>query len=258
MDYETLFQHSEAEQDRINNVARWAALLTGGAIALFGLTRKSATRVALLGTGAAIASFGARSQVSSSEAQANAEAESSIIVNISRQRAYSYWRDFSNLATFMHHLKSVQVVDERHSRWTAYGPLGKEVQWDAEITGERENESIAWRSIDGSDIDVSGSVEFTEATGGRGTLIRVNLRYAPPAGAVGNVAMKLLGKDPSFLMRQDMRRFKALLESGEIPTTEGQSHGPRDAMTRAFQAINPDEPVRKSASRVAGAKRRVS
>jgi uncharacterized membrane protein len=242
-------------RSQTDNTARYAALLTGGAIALFGLTQKSKTRIALVGTGATIASFAMRDQVGDSSSSAS-EARSTIIVNIPPERAYSYWRDFSNLATFMNHLKSVQVTDPRHSRWTAYGPLSKEVQWDAEITDERENELIAWRSIEGSDVNMEGLVQFSRATGGRGTLIEVSLRYEPPAGAVGSAAMKLLGKDPSFLMRQDMRRFKALLEAGEIPTTDGQSHGPRDAVAHAFQAINPDEPVKKSMARSTGARRR--
>jgi uncharacterized membrane protein len=238
--------------------ARILTLLAGAGVAAFGLTRKSATRIAMMATGATIAAFGAFDAGEATSKTACSSAESSIIVNVPRERAYAYWRDFANFPNFMHHLKSVQVTDGRHSRWTAYGPMAKEIEWDAEITEERENERIAWRSIEGSDVEMEGSVEFTEATGRRGTLIKIEMRYSSPGGGAGQIAMKLFGKDPSFLIRQDIRRFKALLETGEVPTTEGQSHGPRSAVSNVFQAINLDEPVKKGPGRTNAARRRVS
>ncbi len=240
--------------------AKFGALLAGLGIAALGLTRKSATRVAMIATGATIASFALRDESSGGQSQSCSRAESSIIVDIPRERAYSFWRDFKNLPLFMNHLKSVEDTDGQHSRWIAYGPMNKEVEWDAEITEEQPNELIMWRSIEGSDVLMLGTVEFTDAVGKRGTLIEVHISYESPGGAVGNTAAKLLGKDPSFLMRQDMRRFKALMEAGEIPTTEGQTHGPRSALSGLFKAMNPDEPVKKNAGRTLSNlnKRRVS
>jgi uncharacterized membrane protein len=238
---------SASETKEIDKTARMMALLTGASIAGFGLTRRSATRVAMVATGLTIASFAARKQEKQRQG-GEACAKASIIVNVPRESVYSFWRDFQNLPRFMNHLKSVNVTDGRRSRWIAYGPFNKEIEWEAEITSELQNERIEWRSIEGSDVDMQGSLGFSDATGKRGTLIEVHIDYRG-AGAVAREAMALMGKDPSFLMRQDMRRFKALLESGEIPTTEGQSHGPRDAMSKLFKAINPDEPVRKRASR---------
>lgn len=250
---------SSQDNHESDSSAKFGALLAGLGIAALGLTRKSATRVAMVATGATIASFALRDD-SAEQSQSSSCATSSIIVNVPRERAYSFWRDFSNLPQFMNHLKSVEVSDGRHSRWVAYGPMNKEIEWDAEITDEQENERILWQSIEGSDISMLGIVEFTEAVGKRGTLIKVNISYESPGGALSNTAAKLLGKDPSFLMRQDMRRFKALLEAGEIPTTEGQSHGPRSLLSGLFGAMNPDEPVKKNAGRsLANAhKRRVS
>src|SRR3954469_13579935 len=113
--------------------AKFAALLAGLGIAALGLTRKSATRAAMLATGGTIASFALRDG-SVSSSQSVSFAESSIIVNVPRQRVFAFWRDFQNLPLFMNHLKSIQVSDPRHSRWIAYGPLNKEIEWDAEIT----------------------------------------------------------------------------------------------------------------------------
>jgi uncharacterized membrane protein len=238
---------SASEWKEIDNTARIVALLAGASIAAFGLTRRSATRAAMVGTGLTIASFATRTQDRRKSGEASADA--TIIVNAPRERVYSFWRDFQNLPRFMNHLKSVKVTDGRHSRWIAYGPFNKEIEWDAEITNEQQNDRIEWRSIEGSDVDMQGSVEFSDATGKRGTLIDVQIAYRGAGSGVAHGVIALMGKDPSFLMRQDMRRFKALLESGEIPTTEGQSHGPRDAMSKFFKAIDPDEPVRKRASR---------
>jgi uncharacterized membrane protein len=245
-----------SEQSRASDPERWVPLLAGSAIALFGLTRKSATRVALFTTGAAIAYAGAKAQDS---APTDSIAESSTIVNVSPQEAFSYWRDFENLGTFMHHIESVHVTDERNSRWTAIGPLGQRLEWDAEITGEVENELIAWRSLPGSDIEVDGQVEFSQAPGDRGTLLNVRIHYSSPVGRFGKMVAKLVGKDPNFLVRQDLRRFKALLEASELPTTEGQSHGPRDAMTGMFRMFDPDRPLsKKSVAKTYVAKRRAS
>jgi uncharacterized membrane protein len=147
----------------------------------------------------------------------------------------------------MHHLQSVTDIGNGRSRWVAIGPLGSKFHWDAEIVNEQPNRSIAWRSLSGSEIEVNGYVEFQPAPGNRGTLVSARIRYRPPAGAVGHAVAKMLGKDPNFLMRQDLRRLKALVETGEIPTTEGQTHGPRSATVAAARLVDPDRPIRGDA-----------
>lgn len=160
----------------------------------------------------------------------------------------------------MRHLDSVSVIGDRRTRWIALGPMGTRVSWDAEIVNERENQSITWRSLPGSDVIVDGSVDFRAATANRGTIISVVIRYDTPGGPVGAAVAKLLGKDPNFMMRQDLRRMKALIEAGEIPTTEGQSHGPRSAITGVARVLNPDRPIRRGSNlaEVISANRRVS
>jgi uncharacterized membrane protein len=227
-----------AQSGRQSTVLRWSAIVGGGAIAILGLTRRSRAGAAMAAAGGLLAYLGSRAG-----AQREIIARSSMLVNCSLDEAYTFWRNFENLPQFMRHLESVSVLDGNRSRWRAIGPLGTRIEWEAEIVNDRANEVIAWRSLPGSDVSVDGIVKFSTAVGNRGTLITPIIAYTPPAGAVGHAFAKLLSKDPSFLMRQDLRRLKALIEAGEIPTVEGQSHGPRSAIAAAARILNPDQPT---------------
>lgn len=217
---------------------QWGALIGGGALAIYGLTRRSPLGVALAAGGGTLAFVGANRKPS----QHNTSPWTSLLVNVKREDAYRFWRDFENLPNFMNRLQSVTVQDERRSSWAAYGPGGRLIEWETEITDERENEYIAWRSLPGSDIRVDGRVEFTEAPAGRGTYIRARLEFGSPVGVSGGVG-KLLSKGANFAIRQDLRRLEALMEAGEIPTIEGQSHGPRDVVTGAMRMADPTRPI---------------
>ena len=140
---------------------------------------------------------------------------------------YECWRDFEKLPTIMSHLESVHVIDEKHSHWVAKAPkmAGGCVEWDAEILEDRPNELIAWRSLPGADVDNRGSVEFTRAHGDRGSIVRVKLEYTPPAGRIGSWFAKLIGENPESQVREDLRRFKRMMEVGENLTTDGQPRG---------------------------------
>ena len=135
----------------------------------------------------------------------------------------------------MRHLDSVRITGERQSEWTAIGPLNARITWRAEITDERENQWLVWRTLPDSALEGRGSVEFHPASGGRGTIVTIAMQYSPPGGAVGKAFATIFGKDPAFTVREDLRRFKALMEAGEIPTIEGQSHGPRSLMVNAMR-----------------------
>ena len=102
--------------------------------------------------------------------------------------------------------------------------------------------------LPGSELEAKGFVKFREAPQGRGTVLEARIRYWIPGGALGRAVSKALGKDPGFMMRQDLRRFKALIETGEVPTTEGQTHGPRSLLTGVARVINPDQPIRRDVS----------
>jgi uncharacterized membrane protein len=147
-----------------------------------------------------------------------------IIVNRSPEEVYRFWRDLANLPTFMKHLESVQVTGDNRSHWKATGPGGKTVEWDAEIVEDQPNTRIAWRSLEGSDIDNSGSVQFERAPGGRGTLVRVELRYTPPGGVVSATLAKLFGEEPGQQVDYDLRAFKQVLETGEVVKSDASIH----------------------------------
>jgi len=144
----------------------------------------------------------------------------SIVVNAPAEEVYGYWRDFENLPRFMRYLESVTVTGEGRSHWVATAPGGS-VEWDAEVTEDRPNELIAWRSLEGSEVETSGSVRFEPAVGGRGTVIHVQLDYNPPGGAVGALFAKLFGEDPGAQMQIDLRRFKQVIELGEVVVSDG-------------------------------------
>jgi uncharacterized membrane protein len=146
------------------------------------------------------------------------------MINKPAQELFQFWRDFENLPRFMEHLQDVKVLDEHTSHWRAKAPAGMSVQWDATIINEEPNRLIAWKSTGSPDVDSKGSIRFIES-GERGTEVRVTLSYIPPAGQVGRTLAKLFGEEPEQQIREDLRRFKRLMETGEIPTTDGQPRG---------------------------------
>ena len=168
---------------------------------------------------------------------ANAGADKGIIrnkrsVTIGRPvpEVYAFWRDFNNLPQFMRHLESVTVLDERRSHWVARAPAGKTVEWDAEITEERENEMIAWRSMEGSEIYNAGRVEFVPAPGGRGTEVRVEFEYDPPFGKLGSKVAMLFREEPGQQAKDDLRNFKQVMEIGEVLLSDASKYkGPHPA-----------------------------
>ncbi|MCU0495636.1 MAG: SRPBCC family protein [Chloroflexaceae bacterium] len=157
------------------------------------------------------------------------QTEKAWTINKPADELYRFWRDFTNLPQFMKHLEAVTVLDERRSHWVARAPVGMTVEWDAEIVDERPNELIAWRSLPGAQVENSGSVRFVPAPGNHGTEVRVRLEYKPPAGAVGVAIAKLLREEPTQQVEGDVRRFKQLMEAGELPTNEGQPAGGKRA-----------------------------
>jgi uncharacterized membrane protein len=154
-------------------------------------------------------------------------ARKAVTVQRPAHEVFAFWRDFENLPRFMEHLESVAVADENRSRWTAKGAAGAAVEWDAEIVEDRPDELISWRSLPGSRVDHAGSVHFAEAPGGRGTEVVVELRYRPPAGTLGATVAKLLGSDPATQLADDLRRFKQVMETGEIVRSDGSPGGHR-------------------------------
>lgn len=148
-------------------------------------------------------------------------------ITISRpvSEVYAFWRHFENLSRFMNHVNSVMERDATHSHWTVRTPRGKLVEWDAELIEERPNELLSWRSLPGADVDNAGSVWFTPAPGNRGTVLKVSLKYDPPATKLGVAIAKMFGQDAEAEIQDDLYRLKSLLETGEMPTIHGQPSG---------------------------------
>jgi uncharacterized membrane protein len=151
--------------------------------------------------------------------------EESMIVGRDAATLYRYWRNLENLGRFMSHLHSVTEHDNRRSHWVACGPMGMTFDWEAEIINEKENELIAWRSVDGSRVDTAGSVHFRELPHDRGTEVHVNLKYDAHSAQLGEPLARIMGESPRQQIRDDLRRFKQIMEAGEIATTHGQPRG---------------------------------
>jgi uncharacterized membrane protein len=118
----------------------------------------------------------------------------------------------------MDNIERIHIVSDTRSHWVVRGPAGKTYEWDADITEEREGELIAWASAEGADIANSGRIEFRDA-GARGTVVIATITYDPPGGVVGELVAQLLQREPAIQARRDLRRFKQLMEIGEVATS---------------------------------------
>jgi uncharacterized membrane protein len=226
----------------VGDAERWASAIAGGAIAFAGLKSRSALGLMGAALGGALLYRGlsgncpAYSALGFDTAEHDGAAaedyfrrgihvEESMTINRTPWDLYQFWRNFDNLPRFMRHVKSVKVTDEKKSHWVVDGPAGKDVEWDAEIINDEPNTLIAWRSLADATVDNAGSVRFVPGPEGRGTEVRVVIDYIPPAGRVGKLVASLFGKNPASEIREDLRRFKRLMETGEVPTTDGQPRG---------------------------------
>ena len=227
------------------NVGRGERLVSGAAgsiLALLGLSRRDVPGLLIAGVGGALLYRGVSGHSYAYETlgiDAVSEREKhrrqhrgthitkSFLINKSPDELYRWWRNFENLPQVMSHLEAVQVLDERRSHWIAKAPslYGGRVEWDAEITADQPNQRIAWSSLPGADIEHRGEITFKPAPGDRGTAVRVEIDYLPPAGQVGRLLAWFSGEEPALQIRDDLRNFKRLMEIGEIPTISGQPHG---------------------------------
>jgi uncharacterized membrane protein len=221
-------QPAEKSYVNVQNAERIGSVLLGGALATFGITRGSLPGWLAAAIGGGLVYRGVtghcmvyeqlgintakgRGRATTIRAQHGVHVEHSVIIQREAEELYDAWRHFKGLPDFMSHLKSVEAIDDRRSRWTAEGPLGVSITWDAEIIGERPGEMIAWRSLEGSAVDTAGSVRF-EPSGESATQVTVNLKYNPPAGKTGAKIAQLLGADPDQQIVDDLQRFKKIME----------------------------------------------
>ncbi|HEY0456577.1 MAG TPA: SRPBCC family protein [Verrucomicrobiae bacterium] len=147
------------------------------------------------------------------------------ILHRSPEELYRFWRRLENLPQFSQHIVSVTPRSDTVSHWVVKAPGSKNVEWDAEVFNEHPNELIAWRSLDDSGVENAGTIRFEPAPGGRGTEVKVTLEYVPHVGKLGAFLAKLTGEEPEIQVEDDLGRFKALMEAGEIPTIDNQPVG---------------------------------
>ena len=215
------FLWSRVAGDVMDLVLLGSALRRGGP----GRARAAAATAAVAGLTAVDLAAARRSTRGGVASFRGLELTAAITVARTPQEVYDFWRGLERLPSFMRHLQSVEWTGEGRTRWTANAPVKTSVTWDAELTEDVPAEVIAWRSLPGADVDNSGSVRFEPAPAGRGTEVRVHLRYALPGGRLGATVARLLGEDPHQQVEDDLRRCKQVLETGEVVRSDGSPEG---------------------------------
>ena len=226
-------------QKNVGDVERLLSIAAGAGLAGVGLVRGRLSGVALgaIGAGLLWRGFTGRCQCYAALGINTAETEHSSAIGVPAQEGYKlektitvdrppgelyrFWRRLENLPKVMRHLKNVESIDHQRSHWVAEGALGKDVEWDAEIHNEREDELIAWRSLPGGDVDTAGSVHFKPLGQNGRTEVRLSMKYNPPAGKVGAQIASLFGEGLEQKLDEDLRRFKQYMETGMEPSPGG-------------------------------------
>lgn len=253
-----------ANKINVNKTERLASLVAGSALVSFGLVRRSmplsavtiASGVPLLVRGwtGHCAVYNALDMNTAEQAVGQSKpagvpagkgikVEQQVTINRSQADVFRFWSNFENLPQFMDHLESVKQHQNGSSHWVAKAPLGTTVEWDAEIVDAKVNEFISWRSKPGATVPNEGTVRFSPAQTGDATEVHVSLSYSPPAGVIGATVAKLFGEEPNMQVNGDLRRFKNIMETGEIPTTKGQSSGRDEAPAKSATPATPSAPA---------------
>ncbi|QWC57275.1 cyclase [Erythrobacter sp. 3-20A1M] len=158
----------------------------------------------------------------------NALVGRTVTIGKPRDELYRFWKDFQNLPQVMENVERIRAEGDHHI-WTIKAPAGTTVDLKTEIADDQPGKRIAWRSVEGSDIDTTGFVEFADAPGDRGTRVSLVIEYDPPMGELGRLAAKLFLREPEVQARHDLKRFKMLMETGEIATSAHRRDNTRAA-----------------------------
>jgi uncharacterized membrane protein len=223
----------------VGDAERWASLLGGGTLALYGLSRGSPGGLVLALLGGSLAYRGAtghchlyqalglstaddRGRRDAGAPADAAEVERSISIGKPADDLYRSWREPRNLSRIMGHFAEVTPLDGSRAHWAVRGPMGRRIEWDSRVVDDRPGEVLRWESLPAADLPNEGSIRFRPAPGDRGTEVTLRVDFDPPGGALGRAAMRLLGVAPMLIAEKALRRFKSLVETGEIPTTSHQ------------------------------------
>ncbi|MGB5972566.1 MAG: SRPBCC family protein, partial [Nodosilinea sp.] len=202
------------DDKQAGDLERWASIVGGGAMVLAGLQQRSLRGILTAVAGGGLVYQGTQGNSTLKQVEDAVGLDHAIrvekTVTIARPAAdlYAFWRDLSRLPTFMRHLQSVQVIDERRSRWVANAPLGQTIEWDAVIVNDEPDRLIAWTSTDDAPVENSGFVRFRPAAGDRGTEVKVVMEYQPPGGVLTAAIAKLFGEEPEQQIGDELNRFK--------------------------------------------------
>lgn len=236
-------QSRSAHHQNVGELERWISSAAGAALVFHGLRQRSLASLALAAVVGGLLQRGATGHcqlyhklgVSTADPRRPSLKRGSVhrgilikrSITVSRpvDNVFAFWRHLENLPRFMLHLQSVTSSGPNRSHWVVRGPMGSTVEWDAEIINEKPNELIAWRSVEGSEVDHAGTVRFNRAPGDRGTEVHVELNYEPPGGRFRRAIAWLFGEEPRIQMEDDLMRFKQLMETGEIASVDGQPRG---------------------------------
>ena len=165
-----------------------------------------------------------------------------VTINRPANELYEFWRNPANLEQVMENIASIEVIDDRRSRWTVKAPGGKEVSWESVITEDIPGGEITWQSAEGADVANSGRIQFIDA-GRRGTVVRATIAYEPPGGVIGQLIAKLFQREPRIQARRDLHRFKQLMEAGEIATSARNRRQREERNEEQFATIGTEQPA---------------
>jgi uncharacterized membrane protein len=220
----------------VGEMERYGSIIGGAALVAAGLSRRSLPGLLVAAAGGAFIFRGMAGHCGlyhsigvSTSAPARPgvpdrtgyKIEKTILIACPPADLFRFWRNLENLPEFMESIESVRVLDDRHSQWVAKGPGGRRLKWDAEIVNEHPGEMIAWQTLPGADVQSAGTVRFTPAEDGAGTLLRVILEFHPPGGALGAGVARFFGKDPASQLEQDLSRLKQIIEGRNVSTAAG-------------------------------------
>jgi uncharacterized membrane protein len=228
-----------SEEVNVGPNERIASLAAGAGLVLLSMLRPSRLRILLALKGGYLTYRGATGKCFvyklmeinrvGTHGKEGIAVKRSMTIDRPRAEVYRFWSDFENLPKFMKHLESVTKIGNKEtsriSRWKAKAPLNINIEWDAEIDEEKENELIVWRSLPGSVVKNKGAILFQDAPGGRGTEVHISIQYDIPGGSAAAAFAKIFGDEPGQQVREDLRRFKQMMEAGETATVIGQSSG---------------------------------
>ena len=221
----------------MDRVKRTASAVLGTALLVGGLRRRSlgGTAAALVGGWLLTKAVGGTTRLEralgspsvvgreggdEADADGTTEVSRSITVGKPADDLYEAWRDADQFSRIMGSFAEITSPDDDRLHWTVHGPRGREVSWETRIVEEEPGEFLRWETPADATVPNEGTLRFRPAAGDRGTVVTLSVRCDPPGGALGNAALKRLDIVPEALAGEALRRFKSLVESGEIPTTE--------------------------------------